>query len=311
MKTLGLIVCAIVSLNTFSQSYAQVKLRYKMEKGNTYTYQKVETAKQSQMVQGQKIQTDMKNKTIIAYTLQKVDAKGNLHLQANTKQLKVSMKIGPVGEYTFDSTKKENDKESKLGESLTPIFERLCSAKIGITIDPLGKVLKVTGYKELMEGVLKNKLAKQLAGKSAETAKYNLGRDFPELSKKALEVNSQWVRKYEMKLPKIGTVTGKRIYIYDGPGKVGKHKTAKITVTTELSVDIDLDQDGAKVKGNVSFTNSSGTIHFDVQQGLVRSLQDSLTMSGNLKVTAGGIDIPVTMEQTQSVTMELLDKAPE
>ena len=110
---------------------------------------------------------------------------------------------------------------------------------------------------------------------------------------------------YQLNLDKFGKATGKRSYTYDGEGTVGKHKTAKISFTTELSFDLDLDQGGAKVTGTLSVTQSKGTLHFDPKHGRVVSLSNEFTLAGALNVrdaakqhlpgitldTAGGIEI--------------------
>jgi len=167
--------------------------------------------------------------------------------------------------------------------------------------------------KELLGDVLKdNPLATQFAaGGSEEAMQIGLAEYIPPLSKEALRPGSRWEVPYQLNLDKFGKATGKRTYTYDGEGTVGKHKTAKISFTTELSFELDLDQGGAKVTGTLSVTQSKGTLHFDPKAGRVVSLANEFTLGGAINVAAGGQNIPVAMEQVQQIRMELLDRLPE
>ena len=115
---------------------------------------------------------------------------------------------------------------------------------------------------------------------------------------------------FELEMPKLGKATGKRIYTYNGPGKVGNRKTLKITTNLELSFDLNANIGGAKVTGTLSITESSGTIHLDTKKGNVVSLNSAYSLSGDLNVSVNGMDIPVGTAQTQRISMELLKKLP-
>jgi hypothetical protein len=199
-----------------------------------------------------------------------------------------------------------------LGGSLTPLFERLSGAVIDVTITPSGKVVEVKGYKELIGDLLQgNDIAKQFAGGgSDEAAKAAIGETFPTLSTKAVSPGDKWEEPFTLQLPQVGKVTGKKIYWYQGSGEVGKLKTAKISVATEMSVETNIMIDGAKVTGTISVSSSKGTIHFDPQKGCLVALDSEQTVSGNLNVSVNNMDIPVTLEQVERTTVDLIDELP-
>jgi hypothetical protein len=315
MKALVQGVCVAVALLVgagLAQAQDNIKLRYKMKEGEQLPYRKTQKMQQTQTVNNTKVETDIASNEVTVWNLEKVDDKGNLQIKTKNKQLDVKVKIGPLGEYTFDSKKKENDKGGMLGGSLTPLYERLSGSSINITISPQGEVKDIKGLKELLGDVLQgNPIAEQFAGGGSEdAAKVNMAEFVPYLPDKAISAGDKWETPFELNMPKIGKAKGKKVYWYQGEGTVGKVKTAKIDIAQEMNFDLNLNMDGAKVTGMLSITNSKGTIHFDPQRGIVVSMTAEYTLSGNINVSINGMDIPVATEQTQTITMELLDALP-
>jgi hypothetical protein len=309
-KTLSAVAVVFV-LTAAATAQDPVPLRYQASK-EALIYRKVHKLKQTQTVMDKKITTDMTQTEIDQWAVAETEKK-ELQIKAETKRLQVKMKITGVGDYEFDSTKNDNEKGSTLGAALTPLYERLTSGMaLTCTITPQGKLTKLEGYKELLGDVLKdNPLGQQLTGgASEEAAKLGLAEFIPLMSEKPVTQGQRWEVPFQLNLEKLGKATGKRLYAYEGEGKVGKLKTAQISVLTELSFELDVDMGGAKVTGTVSITQSKGTIHFDPKKGRLVSMSNEYTLSGNLNVAAGGQNIPVAMEQTQHMSMELLDSLP-
>jgi hypothetical protein len=255
---------------------------------------------------------EMNQIEVDVWSISETDKK-DLEIKTETKLLLAKAKIGALGDYDFDSRKDDNEKGSALGQALTPLYERLRNATLTYTVTPQGKITKLQGYKELLGDVLKdNPIAGQFAGGgSEEAALMGLAEFVPFLSDKAVAPGTRWESPFSLNLDKLGKATGKRLYAYEGEGMVGKRKTAKISVVTEMSFDINIDMGGAKITGTMSITQAKGTIHFDPKQGCVVSLNNEYTVAGNMNVDAGGKNIPVAMEQVQTMTMELLDRLPE
>jgi len=307
----GLGVLTLVILAAGVAAQEGTLLRYQPSK-EPLIYRKTHTMKQTQNVMDMKIITDTKQTEVEVWSVGVTDKK-DLEIKAETKTLEVKAKIGPLGEYAFDSRKDDNDKGSALGAALTPLHERLANARPTYIVSDRGKIAKVEGLKELLDDVLKdNPLAKQFAaGGSEEAMKLGLTEYFPLLPEDRVSSGTRWEVPFEISLDKFGKAKGKRVYVCEGEATVGKRKTIKIRVATEMSFDLDLDVGEAKVTGKMSITDAKGTIHFDPKQGCVVSLNNEYTLSGDLNVTAGGMNIPVSSEQTQNLRLELLEKLPE
>jgi GTP 3',8-cyclase len=85
---------------------------------------------------------------------------------------------------------------------------------------------------------------------------------------------------------------------------------AKIGITPELSLDLDVEIDGTQVRGRLTLENASGTAYVDPETGRVVSSETRYTMSGTLTVTAAGQNIPVETTQTIETRVEQLDDVP-
>lgn len=314
MKTTVKLMVAGVVLWSLAQAAAGeggVKLRYKPKAGELI-YRTTTKINQTQNVMNKEIKNDISQTGVSVWSIGEADKDGNINTRSEVKFLEAKVKLGEQGEYTFDSRKNDNERGSLLGGALTPLYERLSSANLTFTITPTGKVLKLEGYKELVADLIKdNPLAAQFAGGgSDEIAKINISEFVAAFSEKPVNPGDRWETPFEKTLDKLGTLKGKKTYIYEGEGKVGGAKTVKIGMTSEMAFDLDLDMGAAKVTGKMSITESKGTLHFDPKRGCLVSLTNEYKLAGNLNVSAGGKDIPVTMDQTQQITIEILDKLP-
>jgi hypothetical protein len=294
------------------QAQDAIQFRYDWKENAKHIYQRGQTITQSQTVMDKKINTKITSTDVSVLTVEAKDAKGNLEIRTENKHLKVDMDIDIVGKYSFDSSKNDNEKGSTLGAALTPVYERLSGAALTLTVTPRGEVVDLKGYKELIADVLKgNPLGEQFAGGGSDkAAKLNLAEFFPQFPENAVKPGEIWETKFDMELPKLGKVQGKRIYTLDSLTRKNGRKLAKILVSTELSFDLDINMEGAKVTGNMSISKSGGTILYDVEENLIVSLNNQITLGGLLNVQAGGMNIQVGSEQNQSIDMKLLNEVP-
>lgn len=290
-----------------------IVLRHKFEKEQPAIYKTETTMTQKQAFMGQKIETEIKQSDVTSRVLDKIDSEGGIHLKNENKRLKVSVKIGPIGDYTFDSQSTEREKGSVLGSALTPLYERLSGASIEVALTPRGKVTAVDGYEQLIGDVLKeNALAAQFAGGGSKNASVMAYQEsFDQLPEGSVKPGDTWEVPYDVELPKIGKAQGKRVYTFEAMDKVGDRATARLGVKLELSIDVDLEMNGAKITGKLSVSESAGTIQFDPEKGRTLSKKAKYTISGTLNVDVNGNVIPVETEQIQSVNSELIEKIPE
>jgi len=286
-----------------------LQLQYKQQKGERIIYRNKSELKQSQTIMGMTLENTFNTDAVSSATLDGTDEKGNAQVTIKNERLKVKATIGPLGDYSFDSQSSERDMASMIGVYLTPMLERMSTATYQMVIAPDGDVVEVKGYTELLADLLKdNPFAGAAGSHSNEAAKMQYSEVFPKLPKKPLKVGETWEVNADMPMPGIGKVRGRSVYRYVGPDKVGDRATAKIEVNGEATIELDIDQAGSKVTGMLTTTAARGTIQFDVAAGRLLSHESTNSVSGDLNVNAGGMNIPVRHEQNQKVTVDYLEK---
>lgn len=311
------LVCAffvVVVGSWLSQAPADdaVLLKYKLAQGDKLFYKTTQDLKQAQSVMGMKFDNTMKNEAVIAKIVDAVDADGNATLKVKCERRKVKAEFGAVGKFEFDSKSSERDAASAIGAAVTPILERLTGSEYEVIVNPRGKVTEVKGYAELTADLIKDSpLGGQFAAADNKSAIPNEQGGFITLSDKPVKPGDQWEVPLDLELSKVGKMKGKTTYTYEGPDKVGDRKTARIGISTEMTLELNIDQAQSKVTGTLTVSSSSGTAQFDPEAGRLISIKQSNSMSGKLTVEAGGMMIPLDNEQETTDSAELLDKLPE
>lgn len=311
------VLCAavIASIGLAVHADDGVTLKYKMAKGDKVIYRTKMEMKQTQTIAGMPFENEMTNEAVSSYIVDDVDEQGNYHLTIKAERLKVKSKFGALGgDYSFDSQSSERDKSSQIGAAVTPLYERLSGIVYQVKVAPDGDVLEVKGYAEQLKDILDaNPLARQFGGGGAsnETAKQSLRELFVKLPDKAIKPGDTWDVSSEIELPQLGKNRGKSTYRYVGPDKVNDRGTAKTEVTGEMSFELNLEQDGAKVTGTLRSTSVTGTIHFDVATGRVLRGEGSVNLGGEITVDANGMIIPISNSQSMKSSFEVLEKVPD
>jgi hypothetical protein len=293
-----------------------VLLKYKVAKGETLHYKNTQTMKQAQSltVNGMTIKqdNDMKQEAILTRVADEVGSDGKVTFRLKAERRKMTAEFGALGKFEFDSKSTERDTGSQIGAALVPLLERLTGSEYQVIVNPQGKVAEVKGFAELIADIIKdNPLAGQFGGRDNAAAVMNEQDAFVILSDKPVSAGDQWEVPVDMELAKLGKMKGKTTFTYEGPDTFGNRKTVRIAITSEMTLEFNLDQGGMKITGTLTSSNSSGTVQFDPAAGRVLSLKRSVSMGGMLSVDAGGMTIPVDNQQDQTNTFELLEKLPE
>jgi hypothetical protein len=298
------------------QADEPVLLKYKVAKGDTLHYKSTQSMKQAQslMVNGMRIKQDnnLSQEVFQTRVAEEVGSDGKVTFRLKADRRKATAEFGAYGKVEFDSRSTERDTSSAIGSALTPLLERLTGSDYEVFVDPRGKVTEVKGYAELIADIVKaNPLAGQFGGSDNSSAVMNEQEGFVVLSEKPVSVGDEWEVPFEMDVSKLGKIKAKTIYKYEGPDQVGNRQTARIALSGELSLELNIDLGVSKVSGTLTASNLKGTAQFDPAAGRVVSIKRDATLSGMLTVDVGGMTIPVDNQQEQSATYELLERLPE
>jgi Family of unknown function (DUF6263) len=302
-------IVAFCSLINPVRADEPILLRYKLGKDDRLTYKTTHESKQVQTIATQKTETTTTQEALMSRVVDQIDANGMATLKTKAERRKVK-----VNEFEFDSKSTERDTTSAVGAAITPILERLTGSEYQVIVTPRGEVTDVKGYVEMIADLIKdNPLGAQLSGAGGGAGGARLAEQdsFLIFSEQPVKPGDQWENPFDVELPGLGRVKGKLVCVYEGNDEVAKRKTARIGITADISVELNLEAGGAKITGTIATSSSSGTVQFDPQAGRIVSSKRTTAMAGQLTVDAGGMIIPVDTQQEETSTAELLEKLPE
>jgi hypothetical protein len=290
-----------------------VVLRHKFAKGDRLVYRAGHEVKQVQTIMDMKINSTTRQELVTSYVVEEIDGDGNAVFVTKAVRRKTTMD-GDGGKYEFDSKSSERDTGTEIGTAVTPYLERLTGSEYRIKLTPRGNVVEVKGFAELIADLVKDNsygalLAEVIADN--EGAEYTEQEHFPIFSEKPVEPGDVWEEAFDTKIKGLGTLKGRVTYTYEADDKVGQRKTVRIGIKTDMTIDIDLDVMAAKVSGTLSTTHSEGTIQFDSAAGRVVTSKQTLGMSGQLMVNAGGANFAMESSDEHTDTAEVLEKLPD
>jgi hypothetical protein len=290
-----------------------VTLQYKLEPGSSQLYQTSSNMQQKQTVAGQEISTSFTMREVTERSLRERTDDGDLEIASKNNRLYFEANIPQGGEFTYDSTKAERNTESELAEQLNKVFDRLSGATFTFTMTPRGELKTVEGFQKLLADILKENpgSAQFVGGGTDEAQRLALTERLLYLPAKPVEPGDTWEQTTSAELPNLGTMKSRRTFKYEGPDNVNGRPTARISISSEMTFQLNMEQMGAKVTGTLKTTRGEGTAQFDRAAGRLVSSKSTMDLAGELSVSVGDQVIPVQTEQTQTTTTELLDRLPE
>lgn len=309
---LSLVVAGVSATSVLAQE--AVTFRYRFEPGEKLTYDVSTAVKQTQNVNGQAVKSEFSVAQRVEREVAKMDGDGNVVLSSRSQKLTATMQVGPLGKYQYSSEKQDNDSTSALGAAATPLYEAMGNAVISVTVSPRGEVLAVKGLQEALADVLKsNPLTAQLAGgaNSNDGAKASYAEHFLQFPEKAVSPGDTWELPLQLAIPQVGKVSGKTTCRYEGTQDVNGRTLHRVTSTSDITVDVDINRDGVTASGKIEMTNSAGTNLFDLTSGRLISRESETTTSGDLVVVAGGQTLPIRQTQTQTHRVRLVESPAE
>lgn len=298
---------------------AAERLRYKMSADERTYYRVVTSVKLTQMNAGVESTSSITTSEVTESSLLG-HTRGVFKIQSAVKRLQVDLADGTLGKYNFDSDASTNDKDTILGQALTPLYEGMTTLLLVKSFTDRGTVVSIKGYEGLVIGAIKNNpiTAQFAVGANEQSAKVSFAEQYIEFPEKDISPGDTWEVPLEMTFGEFGTVTGKRVYKYVGNSSldlkkaaaVEQRKLVKISVATDFKFDINVNKNGLMVSGVVAVKDSSGEALFDPVLGRVRSRKQTLNLEADLKITANNETRSIKQTQVQQVTVDLLAEFP-
>lgn len=264
------------------------ELKFNLEKGKTYDFEIVMDMDQEVMTQKNKIGF------IAAYAMTVTDDDGKIKsLTGEYKDFK--MKMNMMGqEINIDGAKKpaqmntDSADENPL-DMLSNAFSGIIGKKFNLKVDEMGKILEVTGFDELVNGMITamnlNEEKKLLVKASlkdqfnADKIKESFAPMFSIYPNKAIKVGDSWKTSYDLSSGAAAKyTTDYTIKSFNG---------GNVLLDTKTTIDPISDTTSAKYMGNMQMSGTqTGTMTVNTKSGLVvdAELNQILETSGDLKM---------------------------
>jgi len=274
--------------NSGSSSDARV-LKFNLQKGKTYDFEIVMDMDQEVMQQKNKIGF------IAAYGMTVTDDDGKVKsLTAEYKDFKMKMSMmgqeinidGAKKPVQLDNSSQQNDPSAMLANA----FSGIIGKKFYLKVDEVGNILEVTGFQELINGMIaamnlpdEARLMVEASLKdqfNAEKIKESFAAMFNIYPGKEIKPGDSWERIYELKIGMGAKYTTQyTVKSFDGD---------KVLLDTKTKIDPIADTSAANTFGGMQMSGTqSGPMTINSKSGLVLDaelVQNLETSSGDLKM---------------------------
>lgn len=286
----------------------KVELKWKFEKDKPF-YQKMTTKTQQDMkVMGIDVKQSQDQTFYFEWKFKEEDKDKNTVITQKIEgvQLVINVAGNPI---TFDSTAQQ----AGANTALSDFFRALVNSEFRLTLDPAGKVIKVEGRDEFLTKLTKanqqmEALLKQIL--SEEALKQMADPTFGMTPPNAVAKGDTWTRDTKLSLGPIGSYKGTYKYKYEGQDEKNKD-LAKISVESTLTYEPPAEGAGQlpfKIKSaDLKSKGGKGTIYFDVKKGRLEKSEQEIGLEGKLNIEISGQPTEVTLNQTQTTTVETSD----
>ena len=295
-------------------------LAWKFEKDKTFFQKMTTETHQTMKVLNNDISQTQKQTFVFSWT--PTEQKGD-DWTVKQKIVAVQMDIDLGGsKITYDSTKADAP-----NNALGDFFKALVGSEFTLTIsmpkDKQATVTKVEGRDDFLKKLTAaNQQMKPLLDQilSEDALKQMAAPTFAALPNKEVAKGDHWDAKSTLDMGPIGKYENTFTYTYDGKNADAKEdaekKWDKISVKTDLKYtppDEKAQQGGLPFRiksADLSSKDATGTVYYDAEKGRVARSTMSLKLSGKLSIEIGGQTTDVTLDQTQTTTVDTSDADP-
>jgi len=286
-----------------------VWLRWKLEVGKPFYQEMITQTTQDTKVMGQNSTQSQKVTFYLSWNPVKQDEDGNWIVKQKIEGLKMENEIGgkPV---TFDSTQKGAG-----AQPLSDFYNSLVGSEFTLTIDKNMRITKIEGRDEFLKKLVKENPRSEPLLRimlTDEALKQMSDPAFSVIPGKPVSRGDIWEKKASLDTGPIGSFDTNYKYTYEGRAE---SRLQRIKVNTTLKYNPPDPNTGGTlpfkiVKGDLNSKESSGNILFDSAKGRMVKSDMTLRLSGTLTISIGGMASEVTLDQTQTTKIRMMDDNP-
>lgn len=304
MSRRALVSALVLTIAVASTARAQVKLEYKYAEGTKSTSRTTTKTHQVLSIMGMDVETEAEESVVTSSTIGKRSPDGTLPVTQKVESIRSQLTLPGGINVTFDSAdpnaKIENPQFAFLGD----VFKALVGVGYTVVLDEQNKVKFVQGTETFDTKVdgLDAQAAALLRGRlSAEKIKRAFEQSHANLPKVLAREGEPWE---STEINDIGggqSLTFRKRYEYLGTVQRDGKQLDKIGVralTVEYAMDPNSQSPVKATKGDLKIDKSEGTLLFDREAGQMLEGQEITRIKGDLTLTAGGKELPSTLDLT-------------
>lgn len=286
-----------------------VRLRLQFEAGECLRYRMTQVQTMESELLGTIATT---SSMVFRQEVASVAEDGTASLGLRYEAVKMDMD-GPAA-MSFDSTR-TGEEAKKNDARLAKVFGPMLEARLGMTIEPSGRVTEITGFKELLEAALSG-VSEGGNAEVGEMLKELLSED---ALRKMVEINvfpaeplapgASWKRSLDQKIPMFGNLKVELDNTFAGTEEHAGSRCARIDVAGKLTFEKSAEPSPIPVEVSIASPALAGTMYFALERGrfLEMRLETSMDMHFSAKVEGGG-GFEMEMGMTTGQTLRLLNK---
>jgi hypothetical protein len=287
----------------------RVWLRWKFEVGKPFYQEMTTVTTQDMKVMGQYVTQNQKVTFYLSWNPVEQDKDGNWIVKQKIEGSKIETEIGgkPV---IFDSTQK-----GAAPQPLSDFYSSLVDSEFTLTIDQNTKIIKIEGGDEFLKKLVKENPRSEPLLRiilTDEALKQMSDPAFSVLPGKPVKRGDIWEKKASLDTGPIGSFDTNYKYTYEGRDE---SQLQRIKVETTLKYQSPSPNAAGAlafkiVKADLKSKESKGNILFDSAKGRMAKSDMTLHLTGTLTIDIGGSASEVTLDQTQTTKIRMMDDNP-
>lgn len=311
----------------------KISLQYDWVKGKNYQYRMTQEMCIKMEMPGmpESQETITKQVFTLSQEVKDVNDQGLATIELKHESIQGEVDNPMMGKTSFDSTKEEDRKRVEIDPRLAiyALYLKMIGKPITMKMDPQGKIIEVKGLTEMMQDIIKESPAVEMF-KDMFTDKYfkdMLQQCFVLLPEEPVAKGDSWENPFELPILSFGTCKGNVTSTYQGKQSilrsttkdesVGQRECAKIDQTAIMTFSIAPNSPlGMMPDMKLEVDKSTGTIYFDLEEGIIVKSKVKIEMTGTITMTMPEMqdeetDEPVKMELQMKIEgiirMELIE----
>ncbi len=284
------VVLALV-LTFPSLAAAQVKIAWKLDKGDRFFVEEVTTVRQTIVLMGEETRQDLEQTRLSRWSVLGKDPKGNLVLDWKIENVKLKPTSSGI-------------------KADAKLLKQLEGTSLEVTLDSTGKVRRLDGYAELVRKLANDSGSARLVRTLLPEDSFKASAEalFSFVPAKEVTKGDKWQQQLKLPLGPFGSLQAENTCTLENDDKLA---TVAVTGKATYSPPASNDDSDFKVTGSdVRVEKSGGTLKFDVAAGRLVEAQMQRNLRATFTLMAPGGTLPMELRQEQTVTTRVLDKMP-